>query len=68
MRGSPVACGGCGNTGKRFKMESIWDCDERDREVGEWLHTCAECIMTREGLPTLQAAKAWIVESAPAVA
>ena len=66
-RGSPVACGICSREGKRFKMESVWDCDAQDPEVGEWLHTCAECIMAREDLSTLQAAQAWIFDTARAV-
>ena len=66
-RASPVACFVCGREGKRFKMESVWDCDEQDPEDGEWLHTCAECIMAREDLSTLQAAQAWIFDTARAV-
>ena len=67
VRGSPVACGTCGREGKRFKMESVWDWDGQDPEVGQWLHTCAECIMAREDFSTLQAAQAWIFDTAWAV-
>ena len=62
-----MACGTCGREGKRFKMESFWDPDGEDPEVGEWLHTCAECIMGREGFSTLAAAQAWIFDTARAV-
>ena len=63
-----MACFKCGEEGRRFKMESIWDCDEQDPEVGQWLHTCAKCIMEREELTTVQAAQAWIFDTARAVA
>ena len=66
-KGSLVLCSKCGSEGKRFKMESIWEWDDQEAEEGHWLHTCAQCIMTREDLPTLQAAKAWITETSRAV-
>ena len=68
VRASPVACGTCGREGKRFKMESVWDCDVREPEVGQWLHTCAKCIMERENLSSVQAAQAWIIDTAQVVA
>ena len=64
----PVVCLRCNEEGKRFKMESVWDCDEREPEVGRWLHTCAKCIMEREDLSSVQAAQAWIVDTAQVVA
>ena len=66
-RASPVTCFTCGREGRRFKMESLRDPDGEDPEVPEWLHTCAECIMDREGLSTLAAAQAWIFKTARAV-
>ena len=66
-RTCPVVCIRCGEEGKRFKMESVWDCDVREPEVGQWLHTCAKCIMEREELSSVQAAQAWIVDTARAV-
>ena len=68
VRGSPVACGTCGESGKRFKFESIWVCDKEDRRVGKWLHTCPGCIMTREDLPSIAAARVWIWQNASDVA
>ena len=65
---SLVRCSKCGSEGKRFKTESVWEWDDQEAEQGHWLHTCAQCIMTREGLPTLQAAKAWIFDNSRAVA
>ena len=67
-KGSLVLCSKCGSEGKRFKMESVWEWDDREAETGHWLHTCAQCIMTREGLPTFNAAKAWIMDNSRAVA
>ena len=67
VQGSPVACGTCGREGKRFKMESVWDWAGEDPAVGQWLHTCAECIMVREDFSTIQAAQAWIFDTASAV-
>ena len=67
VKGSFVVCGTWGSEGKRFKMESIREWDDQEAEEGHWLYTCAQCIMTREDLPTLQAAKAWITETSRAV-
>ena len=63
----PVVCIRCNEEGKRFKMESVWDWAGQDPTVGQWLHTCAECIMAREDFSTLQAAQAWIFDTARAV-
>ena len=65
--GSPVVCRTCGSEGKRFKMESVWEWDDQEAEEGHWLHTCVLCLVDREGLPSLQAALAWISESSRAV-
>ena len=65
---SLVPCSKCGSEGKHFKMESVWAWDDQEAEEGHWLHTCVECIMTREDLPTLQAAQAWIMDNSKAVA
>ena len=48
VKGSFVVCGTWGSEGKRFKMESIREWDDQEAEEGHWLHTCAQCIMTRE--------------------
>ena len=64
----PVACHNCNEEGKRFKMESVWDVDEREPEGGRWLHTCANCIMDREHLSSVEAAQAWIINTAQVVA
>ena len=61
-------CCGCGAETKRFKAESVWAWDDFEAGEGHWLHTCAQCIMTRESLPTIRAAKAWIFDNSGAVA
>ena len=45
-------------------MESVRQWTDEDNDEGHWLHTCGKCIVEREGLPTLQAAQAWIFEHA----
>ena len=67
-KGSHVLCSRCGAEAKRFKTESIWVWDDFEAGVGHWLHTCAQCIMTRENLSAIQAAKAWIIDNSRAVA
>ena len=67
-KASLVLCSNCGAEAKRFKTESVWEWDDQEAEEGHWLHTCAQCIMTREGLPTIQAAKAWIMDNSQAAA
>ena len=67
MPGSKVVCFKCGEEGKRFKMESVWELDDQKEAGGHWLHTCAVCIMTREGFSSVEAAQAWIIDTARAV-
>ena len=64
---SAVVCGICGLEGKRSDMDNIWEWDDQEAEQGHWLHTCVLCLVDREGLPSLQAALAWISESSRAV-
>ena len=67
-KGSLVRCSKCSSEGKRFKLECAWEWDDQEAGEGHWLRTCAACIMNREGLETLEAAKHWISENARAVA
>ena len=67
MQGSLVVCFKCSKEGKRFKMESVWEWDDQKEAGGHWLHTCAVCIMTREGFSSVEAAQAWIIDTARAV-